>query len=51
VIPALEQHRAARAELDRTPGRVEELVQLGTRKATAVAEQTMGAVRDAMKLT
>src|SRR2546429_5900800 len=51
VIPALEQHRAARAELDRTPGRVEELVQLGTRKATVVAEQTMGAVRDAVKLT
>jgi len=51
LIPALEQHRAARAELDRTPGRVEELVQLGTRKATAVAEQTMAAVRDAMKLT
>src|SRR5881227_1882930 len=51
LIPALEQHRAARAELDRTPGRVEELVQLGTRKATAVAEQTMAAVRDAVKLT
>jgi len=26
-------------------------VQLGTRKATAVAEQTMAAVRDAVKLT
>jgi len=51
LIPALEKHRAARAELDRTPGRVEELVQLGTRKASGVAEQTMAAVRDAVKLT
>src|SRR5207237_168756 len=50
-ILGLEKHRAARAELDRTPGRIEELVQLGTRKATAVAEQTMAAVRDAVKLT
>jgi tryptophanyl-tRNA synthetase len=50
LVPALEKHRAARAELDRNPGRIEELVQLGTRKATAVAEQTMAAVRDAVKL-
>jgi len=28
LIPALEKHRAARAELDRNPGRVDELVQL-----------------------
>src|SRR3989475_8993796 len=51
LIPVLEKHRAARAELDRNPGRIEELVQLGTRKATAVAEQTMAAVRAAVKLT
>ena len=51
LIPALEKHRAARAELDRQPGRVDELVQLGSRKAAAVAEQTMAAVRDAVKLT
>src|SRR3982751_2534856 len=51
LVPALEKHRAARADLDRHPGRVEELVQLGTRKATAVAEQTMAVVRDAVKLT
>jgi tryptophanyl-tRNA synthetase len=51
LIPALEKHRAARAELDRNPGRVDELVQLGTKKATAVAEQTMTVVRDAVKLT
>jgi tryptophanyl-tRNA synthetase len=51
LIPALEKHRAARAELDRNPGRVDELVQLGIKKATAVAEQTMTVVRDAVKLT
>jgi tryptophanyl-tRNA synthetase len=51
LTPALEQHRARRAELDRTPGRIDELVQLGTRKASAVAEQTMTAVRAAVKLT
>jgi len=51
LIPVLEKHREARAALDRNPGRIEELVQLGTRKATAVAEQTMVAVRDAVKLT
>src|SRR3954468_6668524 len=51
LLPALEKHRAARADLDRAPGRIDELVQLGTRKATAVAEQTMAAVRNAVKLT
>src|SRR3954463_12223278 len=51
LIPSLEKHRAARADLDRAPGRIDELVQLGTRKASAVAEQTMAAVRDAVKLT
>jgi tryptophanyl-tRNA synthetase len=51
LIPVLEKHRSARAELDRDPGRIDELVQLGTKKATAVAEQTMAAVRDAVKLT
>jgi tryptophanyl-tRNA synthetase len=50
LIPSLEKHRAARAELDRNPGRIDELVQLGTKKATAVAEQTMTAVRAALKL-
>ena len=51
LVPALEKHRAARAELDRHPGRIEELVQLGTRKAAAVAEKTMERVRAAVKLT
>ena len=50
LIPALEKHRAARAELDRTPGRIDALVQLGTQKATRVAEETMARVRDAVKL-
>jgi tryptophanyl-tRNA synthetase len=50
LLPALERHRAARAELDRTPGRIDELVRLGTDKARAVAEQTMVDVRAAMKL-
>ncbi len=50
LLPALEKHRAARAELDRTPGRIDELVRLGTEKARKVAEQTMVEVRAAMKL-
>ena len=44
LLPELEQHRARRAELDRNPGRLDELVQLGTRKGLQVAaEQTMEA--------
>jgi len=50
LLPVLEKHRAARQELTRTPGRVEELVRLGTDKARAVAEETMVKVRAAMKL-
>jgi tryptophanyl-tRNA synthetase len=50
LLPSLEKHRAARAELDRAPGRVEELVRLGTRKAGRGAEETMVAVRAAVKL-
>src|SRR5437764_1873145 len=48
LIPALEKHRAARRELERTPGRVDELVRLGTEKARRVAEETMVQVRSAM---
>src|SRR6059058_5449371 len=48
LLPALEKHRAARAELDRHPGRVDELVRLGTEKARRVAEETMVKVRSAM---
>ncbi|HXN55280.1 MAG TPA: tryptophan--tRNA ligase [Myxococcales bacterium] len=50
LVPALEQHRAARAELDRNPGRIDELVQVGTQKARLAAETTMEAVREAMHL-
>ena len=51
LLPVLEKHRAARADLDREPGRIEALVQLGTQKATRVAEETMTRVRDAVKLS
>ena len=50
LVPALEKHRAARADLDSNPGRIDALVQLGTQKATRVAEETMSRVRDAVKL-
>src|SRR5438067_12718613 len=49
LVPALEKHRTARAQLDEK--RVDELVQLGTQKASRVAEETMTRVRDAVKLT
>ena len=49
LIPALEKHRAARAQLD--DRRIEELVQLGTGKARKVAEETMERVRAAVKLS
>jgi tryptophanyl-tRNA synthetase len=50
LLPVLEKHRAARQELERAPGRVEELVRLGTEKARGIAEETMVKVRAAMKL-
>lgn len=50
LLPALDKHRTARAELDREPGKIDELVRLGTEKARRVAEQTMVSVRAAMKL-
>src|SRR5437762_298919 len=49
LLPALEKHRDARAKLD--DRKIEELVQLGTQKASRVAEETMVKVRDAVKLT
>jgi len=51
LVPSLEKHRAARAELDREPGRIDQIVKLGTEKARAEAEKTMVRVRAAMKLT
>src|SRR5438270_2672163 len=50
LLPVLEKHRAARQELERNPGRVDDLVRLGTEKARGIAEQTMVKVRAAMKL-
>jgi tryptophanyl-tRNA synthetase len=49
LVPALEKHREARAKLDAK--KLDELVQLGTQKATKVAEATMERVRAAVKLT
>ncbi|HUL60728.1 MAG TPA: tryptophan--tRNA ligase [Anaeromyxobacteraceae bacterium] len=48
--PAQEEMRARREALLAHPGDVDDLVQLGTRKARAVAERTMAQVRSAMKL-
>ena len=50
LLPALDRHRERRAELDKNPAAIDELVQLGTRKATLVAEATMEKVRAAMQL-
>ena len=49
LLPALEKHRAARSALNEK--RIDELVQLGTEKASRVAEETMVKVREAVKLT
>ncbi len=50
LLPDQERMRERREALLARPGEVEELVQLGTRKARAVAERTMAEVRAAMKL-
>jgi tryptophanyl-tRNA synthetase len=50
LLPSLEQHRAARAEIDRTPERLDAVLEEGAEKATAEAERTMKDVRAAMKL-
>jgi len=43
-------HRERRAEIERQPGRVREILQEGARRARAVAGETMEAVREAMGL-
>src|SRR5207248_6621486 len=48
LLPALEKHPAARGEPDRPPGRVDALVEVGTPRARAAAEETMEKVRSAM---
>jgi tryptophanyl-tRNA synthetase len=51
LLPEQEKIRERREALLARPGDVDDLVQLGTRKARGVAEQTMAQVRKAMKLT
>jgi tryptophanyl-tRNA synthetase len=50
LLPSLEAHRKARAEIDKTPERVDAALRDGAEKASAVAEETMRSVREAMKL-
>jgi tryptophanyl-tRNA synthetase len=50
LLPSLERHRKARAEVDKTPERVEAVLKAGAEKAGAVAEATMKDVREAMQL-
>ncbi len=51
LLPAQEKIRERRESLLARPKDVDELVQLGTRKARTVAQRTMEEVRQAMKLT
>jgi tryptophanyl-tRNA synthetase len=51
LLPEQEEMRARREALLARPGDVDELVQLGTKKARAAAERTMAEVRAAMKLS
>ena len=50
VLADLAPIRERRAELDRRPQTVDEVLADGNARARAVAEQTMGEVREAMKL-
>jgi tryptophanyl-tRNA synthetase len=50
LVPEQERLRARREALLASPGEVHDIVQLGTRRARAVAERTMAEVRAAMKL-
>lgn len=50
LLPSLERHRNARAELDRTPERVDAVLAAGAEKARTVAEETMREVRTAMAI-
>jgi tryptophanyl-tRNA synthetase len=50
LLPQQEEMRARREALLARPQELDELVQLGTRKARGVAERTMAQVRAAMKL-
>jgi tryptophanyl-tRNA synthetase len=50
LLPSVERHRKARAEIDKTPERIDAVMKEGGEKAAAVAEDTMRTVRSAMKL-
>ena len=50
LLPALEKHRLARVEVDKSPERIDQVLETGARKAAEVAERTMQDVRRAMKL-
>ncbi len=50
LLPSLEKHRQARAELDKTPERIDAVISAGAEKAGRVAEATMKDVREAMQL-
>jgi tryptophanyl-tRNA synthetase len=50
LLPSLEKHRNARAEVDKNPELVTTAMKDGAEKANAVAESTMREVRAAMKL-
>ncbi len=50
LLPALEKHRKARAEVDQAPERIDQALEDGARRANEVAEETMRDVRRAMKL-
>lgn len=50
LLPELEKHRNARAEIDRAPERIDQAMVQGAERAAEVAEDTMGRVREAMKL-
>jgi tryptophanyl-tRNA synthetase len=50
LAPDQERLRARREALLARPGDLDDIVQLGTRKAREVAEKTMGQVREAMRI-
>ncbi|HET6439009.1 MAG TPA: tryptophan--tRNA ligase [Anaeromyxobacter sp.] len=51
LLPEQERIREKREALLSRPGEIDDIVELGTKKARAVAERTMAEVRSAMKLT
>ncbi len=50
LLPSLEKHRAARADLEKQPELVQLTLERGNKRAAEVAETTLQHVREAMKL-